>query len=76
MSKTIDYASNLMKAAQRLYDIGDARADAIKPVLREWAGRCEDHLDESWADDAHVEITLTVGELRRLHESVKEKDNG
>lgn len=44
---------------------------AIHPVVAEAKERA-DYMHESWNADAHIELTLSVGELRTLHKLIGE----
>ncbi len=43
--------------------------EACKPVIREAKER-EDYMHDTWNEDAHVELTLTIKEIRAIHSAI------
>ncbi len=43
--------------------------EACKPVIREAKERA-DYMHDSWNEDAHVELTLTIKEIRAIHAAI------
>ncbi len=43
--------------------------EACKPVIRE-AKECADYMHDTWNEDAHVELTLTIKEIRAIHSAI------
>lgn len=57
-----DADARLISAAPELFA-------ACKPVLAEAKER-EDYMHDTWNPDAHVELTLTISEIRAIHNAV------
>lgn len=66
-----DYSDDDYRAQANARLIGAAPdlLAAIRPVLAEAKERA-DYLHDTWNLDAHVELTLTIAELRAMHEAL------
>lgn len=62
-------SKNVTEANAKLIAVSPDLLASCLPVLREASNR-EDYMHDSWNLDAHVELTLTIAEIRAIRAAV------